>query len=83
MMDDIESCEKEKEEGWRLKMLGMQLAIGLIGERFNLCIPEKPIKNKSFDKCCVICEKFETGDCPVSSADPWSKYKNYCSEFKK
>lgn len=32
--------------------------------------------------CCVYCFKFETKDCPIKTADPWSRW-NYCSSFEK
>lgn len=36
---------------------------------------------KKIEKCCGICKKFEKSNCPVHSANPWSKWKNYCNEF--
>ncbi len=33
--------------------------------------------------CCEYCDKFNTGSCPVVTADPWSRWKDYCGEFRK
>jgi hypothetical protein len=32
--------------------------------------------------CCEHCVFFEHPLCPVSSADPWSRHKDYCGNFK-
>lgn len=31
--------------------------------------------------CCQYCLKFEEHSCPVKTASPWSRWKNYCSEY--
>jgi hypothetical protein len=33
--------------------------------------------------CCEFCRKKETDECPVTSASPWSRWKNFCSEYEK
>ena len=30
--------------------------------------------------CCQYCTKFE-GECPIKNASPWSRWKNFCSEY--
>lgn len=32
--------------------------------------------------CCEYCTKQETKDCPVKRGVPWSRWKNFCSEFE-
>ncbi len=32
--------------------------------------------------CCNLCKYEETDQCIVESASSWSRYKNFCSEFK-
>ena len=34
-------------------------------------------------KCCEYCTKHEKPECPVKNAEPWSRWKNFCSEFDK
>ena len=31
--------------------------------------------------CCAYCVKFETGACPVRTASPWSRWKDFCGEY--
>jgi hypothetical protein len=31
---------------------------------------------------CIYCDKYESKRCPIISASPWSKYKNFCSEYR-
>lgn len=31
--------------------------------------------------CCQNCEKHEKPECPVKTADPWSRYGNWCNEY--
>ena len=33
-------------------------------------------------KCCEYCVKQEKPECPVKNAEPWSRWKNFCSEFE-
>lgn len=33
--------------------------------------------------CCAYCLKFETGECPVKSASPWSRWGNWCNEYER
>lgn len=33
-------------------------------------------------KCCEYCTKHEQPECPVKSAEPWSRWRNFCSEFE-
>lgn len=33
--------------------------------------------------CCDCCTKMETKECPLVSASPWSRYGNYCNEFRR
>jgi hypothetical protein len=33
-------------------------------------------------KCCEYCVKHEKPECPVKNAEPWSRWKNFCSEFE-
>jgi hypothetical protein len=32
--------------------------------------------------CCEFCRKVRTEECPVESAAPWSRWKNWCSEYQ-
>ncbi len=31
--------------------------------------------------CCRLCLKFQTKDCPVKTASPWSSWKDFCSKY--
>jgi hypothetical protein len=31
--------------------------------------------------CCAYCGKFQTGACPVQTASPWSRWKDFCGEY--
>jgi len=31
--------------------------------------------------CCAYCKHFEKESCPIKEASPWSRWKNYCSEY--
>lgn len=31
--------------------------------------------------CCEYCKKFETAECPVKTASPWSRW-DYCNNFR-
>jgi hypothetical protein len=31
--------------------------------------------------CCDTCE-YQENDCPVKTADTWSRYGNYCNEYR-
>ena len=31
--------------------------------------------------CCAYCKHFEKESCPIKEASPWSKWRNYCSEY--
>jgi len=34
--------------------------------------------------CCEFCSKHEKNKrCPVKDASPWSRWKNFCSEYEK
>lgn len=32
--------------------------------------------------CCEFCKKQESSLCPIESASPWSRWKNFCNEFE-
>lgn len=32
--------------------------------------------------CCQYCVHFETIECPVRTAAPWSRWKNWCNEYE-
>ena len=32
--------------------------------------------------CCQYCQHFETSECPVQTASPWSRWGNWCSEYQ-
>lgn len=32
--------------------------------------------------CCQYCVKFETKECPVKTASPWSRWHSFCNEYK-
>jgi hypothetical protein len=31
--------------------------------------------------CCEFCRHVRTDDCPVEAASPWSRWKDWCSEY--
>lgn len=31
--------------------------------------------------CCQYCQHFKTDHCPVTDASPWSRWRNFCSEY--
>jgi hypothetical protein len=31
--------------------------------------------------CCQYCRWFETPQCPVTDASPWSRWKNWCNMY--
>ena len=31
--------------------------------------------------CCLYCGKYESNECPIKTASPWSKY-DYCNQFR-
>jgi hypothetical protein len=31
--------------------------------------------------CCAYCRHYERPACPVKTADPWSKFKDFCGEY--
>ncbi len=33
------------------------------------------------DVCCEYCKKFDTDDCPVKTASPWSRW-DFCNNFR-
>lgn len=33
--------------------------------------------------CCAYCLKFEKRACPVKTADPWRKWRDYCGQYEK
>lgn len=33
-------------------------------------------------KCCEYCIKHEKPECSVKNAEPWSRWRNFCSEFE-
>ena len=33
--------------------------------------------------CCAFCADFEKKECPVVTASPWSRWSNFCSEYKR
>ena len=41
------------------------------------------MEDKEFvkDVCCEYCKKFDTKDCPISSASLWSRW-DYCNHFR-
>jgi hypothetical protein len=34
-------------------------------------------------KCCASCATFDRKECPVKNADPWSRWKDYCSNYER
>lgn len=38
-------------------------------------------KEVIFGVCCEYCSKFESDECPVKSASPWSRW-DYCNHFR-
>ena len=32
--------------------------------------------------CCQYCKHFEQNECPVKTASPWSRWKNWCNCYE-
>ena len=32
--------------------------------------------------CCAYCAKFNTAQCPIITANNWSRWKNFCNEYE-
>jgi len=32
--------------------------------------------------CCQYCEHFESRDCPVGAASPWSRWRDFCGKYE-
>jgi hypothetical protein len=53
-----------------------------LGTRFEAIEESKLPEGMVLDVCCDLCRKFEDIDCcPVNTASPWSRHKDYCGAF--
>ena len=32
--------------------------------------------------CCAYCLRFETSRCPIKTAEPWSRWQNWCNAYE-
>jgi len=72
------SSPNEEYTSWPEKFLQLAYRNAYKKVLFNVTLKSK----SETQKCCEFCIKLEKPACPVKSADPWSRWGNYCNEFE-
>ena len=88
--DDFECVSEDEDQIDDLARELFNQSTNIIHREHNLNVVKKeesptPLNKKENEVidgvCCEFCTRMEGGGCPVITANPWSRWKNFCSEF--